>query len=137
MTCRVLTSSMKTSMSVPCPAFVRLLTSRFLFLRFLPSLPATINHHHHQFIIIHIMALFNRNGLDDTLSSQTSVTDENVETHGYITSYLAGLHCCQLNSKHAPQHTTCPKKSATIFLPLTLPDTDRFSKFFHRRTTEQ
>jgi len=26
-------------MSVPCPAFVRVLTSRFLFLRFLPSLP--------------------------------------------------------------------------------------------------
>jgi len=26
------------------------------------------------------------------------------------TSRLAGLHCCQLHSKHAPQHTTCPEK---------------------------
>jgi len=28
----------------------------------------------------------------------------------------------------------CSEKGGTIFLPLTLPNTDRFSKFFNRQT---
>ena len=34
------------------------------------------------------------------------------------------------------QYTPCPEKGATIFVPLTLPNMDRFSKFFHEQTVQ-
>jgi len=46
------------------------------------------------------------------------------------TAYISATVLRTLNT------TPCPEKRATILLPLTLPNTDRFSKFFHGMTLQ-
>ena len=64
--CHILTSSINTSMSVPCPALVLVFTSFFLFLFFLPSLPAYITTINNIIIIIIIKSLINSAALKKT-----------------------------------------------------------------------